>query len=104
MEKLYYSISEVSEITGVSQPNLRFWETEFRQLKPKRNNKGTRFYTAEDIQLIKQIIFLTKDQKLTLPGAKRKLEEKKDDITKKQEIAERLKAIKKELQGIAKNL
>ena len=43
MEKLYYSISEVSEILGVTQSNLRFWEKEFKQLKPKRNAKGTRF-------------------------------------------------------------
>ena len=52
-EKLYYSISEVAEMFSINQSNLRFWEKEFKQLKPRRNDKGTRFYTKEDIQLVK---------------------------------------------------
>lgn len=104
MEKLYYSISEVADIFKVNQSNLRFWEKEFKQLKPKRNEKGTRFYTPEDIQIIKQIIYLVNEQKLTLDGAKRKLSQKKDVIAKQQEIVERLKIIKEELLGISKAL
>ena len=104
MEKLYYSISEVADIFKVNQSNLRFWEKEFKQLKPKRNDKGTRFYTPEDIQIIKQIIYLVNEQKLTLDGAKRKLSQKKDVIAKQQEIVERLKIIKEELLGISKAL
>lgn len=101
MEKLYYSISEVAEMFNVNLSNLRFWEKEFPQLKPKRNAKGTRFYTKEDIQIIKKIIFLVEDQKLTLKGAQRKLSEKKDEVAKKQELVERLKNIRSELKGIA---
>ena len=56
MEKLYYSISEVAEMLNVNQSNLRFWEKEFKQLKPKRNDKGTRFYTQEDINVLKKIM------------------------------------------------
>ena len=56
-EKLYYSIKEVADMFSINQSNLRFWEKEFKQLKPKRNDKGTRFYTKEDIQVVKQIIF-----------------------------------------------
>jgi Predicted transcriptional regulators len=104
MEKLFYSISEVAEMFNVNQSNLRFWEKEFKQLKPKRNPKGTRFYSPEDILTIKQIIYLTTEQKLTLEGAKRKLSQKKDTIAKQQEIVERLKAIKVELQGISNAL
>lgn len=104
MEKLYYSISEVAEMFSVNQSNLRFWEKEFKQLKPKRNAKGTRFYTPEDIQFIKQIIYLTSDQKLTLEGAKRKLSQKKDAIAKQQEVVERLKWLRKELLGISSAL
>jgi len=104
MEKLYYSIAEVATLFNVNQSNLRFWEKEFKDLKPKRNEKGTRFYTSEDIQLIKQIIFLVNEQKLTLDGAKRKLSQKKDSIAKQQEVVERLKRIKAELQGISKAL
>lgn len=103
MEKLFYSISEVSEMLGVSQSNLRFWEKEFKQLKPRRHNNN-RFYSKDDITLLKQIIFLTSDQKLTLDGAKRKLSQKKDSVTKQQELVERLKLIKHELVGIAHEL
>jgi len=104
MEKIYYSISEVAEMFNVNQSNLRFWEKEFKQLKPKRNERGTRFYTQEDIVLIKQIIFLVNEQKLTLEGAKKKLSEKKDRIAKQQEISERLQFIKSELLSIEKAL
>jgi DNA-binding transcriptional MerR regulator len=104
MEKIFYSISEVAGMFGVNQSNLRFWEKEFEQLQPKRNAKGTRFYSQEDIQVIKQIIYLVNEQKLTLDGAKRKLSQKKDVIAKQQEVVERLKAIKKELLGISKEL
>lgn len=102
MEKLYYSISEVADMFNINQSNLRFWEKEFKQLHPKRNAKGTRFYTNDDIQLIKQIIFLVNEQKLTLDGARRKLSQKKDSIAKQQEVVERLKAVREELLGIAK--
>lgn len=89
---------------GVNQSNLRFWEKEFKQLSPKRNGKGTRFYSQEDIQVIKQIIYLVNEQKLTLDGAKRKLGQKKDVIAKQQELVERLKAIRKELLGISNEI
>jgi len=104
MEKLFYSISEVAKMFGINQSNLRFWEKEFKQLKPKRNDKGTRFYTPDDIQTIKQIIYLTTEQKLTLDGARRKLGQKKDSIAKQQEVVERLKVIRKELIGISNAL
>jgi len=104
MEKLFYSISEVAAMFGVNQSNLRFWEKEFKQLEPKRNPKGTRFYSPEDIQIIKQIIFLVNEQKLTLEGAKRKMSQKKDAVAKQQEVVERLKLIRTELLGISKAL
>jgi len=104
MEKLFYSISEVAEMFNVNQSNLRYWEKEFKQLKPKRNDKGTRFYTLSDIQIIKQIIYLVNEQKLTLDGAKRKLTQRKDATAKQQEVVERLKAIRSELMGISNAL
>ncbi len=104
MEKLYYSISEVAEMFDINQSNLRFWEKEFRQLKPKRNKGNTRFYTKEDIELIKTIKFLVDDKKLTLDGAKKQLNHKKDYIERQQEIVTRLKQIKTELLGIANEI
>jgi DNA-binding transcriptional MerR regulator len=100
MEKLFYSISEVAGMFKVNQSNLRFWEKEFKQLTPKRNAKGTRFYSPDDILVIKSIIYLVSEQKLTLEGAKRKLGQKKDVIAKQSEVVERLKQIRKELLGI----
>jgi DNA-binding transcriptional MerR regulator len=101
MEKLFYSISEVADMFHVNQSNLRFWEKEFKQLTPKRNAKGTRFYSPDDIAVIKSIIYLVNEQKLTLDGAKRKLSQKKDVVAKQSEVVERLKVIRKELMGIS---
>jgi len=101
MEKMYYSISEVAGMFGINQSNLRFWEKEFKQLKPKRNDKGTRFYTQEDIDTIKQIMFLVNEQNLTLQGAKQKMSKKMDVVAKQQQVVERLKSIRNELKGIA---
>jgi DNA-binding transcriptional MerR regulator len=102
MEKLYYSISEVADMFGINQSNLRFWEKEFKQLKPKRNKGNTRFYTNDDIQIIKTIKFLVEDRKLTLDGARMQLGQKKETIEKQQELMERLRQIRIELIGIAK--
>ncbi|MEA4936050.1 MAG: MerR family transcriptional regulator [Paludibacter sp.] len=104
MEKLYYSIAEVSKLLGINASNLRFWEKEFKQLKPRRNAKGTRFYTDDDITLIRQIIYLVNDQNLTLEGARQKLHQKKDQVAKQYELVERLKKIRSELKGMSKAL
>ena len=104
MDKIYFSISEVATLLQVTQSNLRFWEKEFKQLSPKRNDKGTRFYTSNDIQTIKNIIYLVDDQKLTLEGARRKLAQKKTSIEKQQQLVERLKVLRQELVGISKAL
>lgn len=101
---MYYSISEVAEMFQLNLSNLRFWEKEIKQLKPKRNDKGTRFYTKEDIQTIKQIKYLIDEQKLTLKGVREKLNEKKDIVAKQQEIVERLYSVRKELMSIASKL
>ena len=100
MEKIYYSISEVAEMFQINQSNLRFWEKEFKQLKPRRNEKGTRFYSKNDLQLIKQIVFLVNDQKLTLEGVRKKLSDKKDVVAKQQEIKERLTTVREELKSM----
>ena len=100
MEKIYYSISEVAEMFQINQSNLRFWEKEFKQLKPRRNEKGTRFYSKDDLQLIEQIVFLVNDQKLTLEGVRKKLSDKKDVVAKQQEIKERLTTVREELKSM----
>ena len=74
IRKLYYSISEVSKIAGLEQYVLRYWETEFAQLKPAKNRAGNRIYTNKDIKLIFEIKRLLRDEKYTIEGAKNMLE------------------------------
>ncbi|AFN75742.1 MerR family transcriptional regulator [Melioribacter roseus P3M-2] len=71
LKKLYYSISEVSKITGLEQYILRYWETEFEQLKPSKNRAGNRIYTNKDIKLILEIKKLLREEKYTIEGAKK---------------------------------
>ncbi len=73
IKKLYYSISEVSKITEVEQYVLRYWETEFEQLKPQKNRAGNRVYSNKDIQLILTIKSLLREKKYTIEGAKKVL-------------------------------
>jgi len=72
-EKRYYSISEVSRITGLEQYVLRYWEKEFPVLKPRKNKGGNRLYTPEDITLINRINHLRKTEGLTIPGVRQRL-------------------------------
>lgn len=88
---------------NISASNLRFWEREFKQLSPRRNDKGTRFYTDVDIATIKQIMYLVNDQNLTLEGARQKLTHKKDAVSKQQELKERLLKVREELKAISKS-
>jgi len=70
LKKLYYSISEVSRITEIEQYVLRYWETEFEQLKPQKNRAGNRVFTNKEIQLILQIKSLLREKRYTIEGAK----------------------------------
>jgi len=73
IKKLYYSISEVSEITGLKQYVLRYWETEFSQLKPGKNKAGNRIYRSHDVDTIMEIKSLLYDRKFTIKGAQQYL-------------------------------
>lgn len=84
LKKLYYSISEVSKITGLEQYILRYWESEFDILKPGKNRAGNRIYTNKDINLILRIKKLLRDEKYTIEGAKKILEEETTGIIPEQ--------------------
>lgn len=72
-EKRYYTISEVSRLTGLEQYVLRYWEKEFPLLKPRKNRGGNRLYTVKDIELVNRINHLRKEEGLTIAGARSKL-------------------------------
>ena len=75
VEKLYYSIGEVADMFNVNTSLIRFWEKEFDVIKPKKNKKGNRFFTIQDIENIKLIYHLVKERGMTLSGAKKKLKD-----------------------------
>ncbi len=108
-QRLYYSISEVAEITGLKAYVLRFWEKEFPLLRPKKNKAGNRIYQLKDIDLIKQIKDLLYENGFTIEGAKAQLRNSKNDKPDQSQIQNtRLKSllveIKKELESILKLL
>ena len=76
IKKLYYSIGDVSQITGLKQYVLRYWETEFSILKPTKNSAGNRTYVDKDIQIIKEIQNLLYEKKFTIKGANQYLTDK----------------------------
>ena len=83
-DKLYYSIGEVARAFGVNTSLIRFWEKEFEIIQPKKNRKGNRYFTPEDIRNLKVIYHLVKERGYTLEGARSALEEKQnleDEIT-----------------------
>lgn len=89
IRKLYYSIREVSEMTGLKPHVLRYWESEFPELQPKKNRAGNRAYTEPDIELVRRIQRLVHDEKYTLEGARQVLErEAEGDAAARAALAE----------------
>ncbi len=80
IKKLYYSIGEVSEITGLKQYVLRYWETEFPQLRPSKNRAGNRTYRLADVELIQEIQTLLYKKKFTIKGARQYLKDKVEPV------------------------
>jgi len=85
--KLYSSISEVSALTGIEQYVLRYWETEFDELRPHKNRAGNRIYAEKDVKLVARIKELLRDERYTMEGAKQILKQERD-AEKKASLAE----------------
>lgn len=99
-DKMYYSISEVSTMLNVNASLIRFWEKEFDVLRPKKNNKGNRQFTRDDVANLRLIYHLVKEQGYTLQGANEKLKLDKGQGTKKVEIIDSLYKIRNLLTDI----
>lgn len=95
-DKLYYSIGEVAKAFGVNASLIRFWEKEFDIIKPKKNKKGNRFFTPDDIKNLKLIYHLVKERGYTLDGAKIALQEQ-ENIKEEVELIARMEYIRSEL-------
>lgn len=103
-EKRYYKIGEVAKAFGVNTSHIRFWEKEFDIIKPKKNAKGNRLFTKEDVDNFKLIYNLVKERGFTLEGAKQKLKKNPETVVKNHEIISRLEAVKSELINIKNQL
>lgn len=103
-EKRYYGIGEVAKAFDVNTSLIRFWEKEFDALKPKKNAKGNRKFTPEDIKNLKLIYHLVKERGFTLEGAKTHLKESKQKTLDNFDIIDKLQRVRTELIKIKEQL
>jgi DNA-binding transcriptional MerR regulator len=104
VEKLFYTIGEVAEMFNVNTSLIRFWEREFDIIKPKKNKKGNRLFTKEDIDNFHLIYHLVKERGMTLKGAQRKLKDNREDTINNLEVIKSLSNIKKMLMDIKEEM
>lgn len=105
MAKVYYSISEVSKLTLLPVSTLRYWEDSIVQLKPYKNEKGKRFYTEGDIELIKRIKFIRDDLHITrIEAIQKELNQNVKKTDSRQRATEILKKVRQQLEEIRKNI
>jgi DNA-binding transcriptional MerR regulator len=105
--RLYYSISEVSDLVGVKPHVLRYWESQFKMLRPKKGRGGARMYRKRDIEVLFEIKQLLYDQRFTIAGARRRIldgsKDEKDQIElpfSKLDREETLRALRKDMEGL----
>lgn len=104
LDKKFYKIGDVSEILGIPESTLRYWETQFSIIKPKRNKKNIRYYTPNDIEIISKIYYLVKEKGLKLDAAQAQIRHNRDGVDKRFDAIEQLKNIKSQLQAFQKSL
>ena len=103
--KLYFKISEASELIGVPPSTLRFWEREFHgTICPHRSDKGTRYYTDKDIDAFRMIRFLIKDRGMKIDAARQEIRLNRDGVAKKAEAIESLIKVRESIQTIIDSL
>lgn len=104
INKLYYTMGEVTEMFGVNASQIRFYEREFDVLQPKKNKKGNRLFTQEDITHLKIIFNLVKDKGYTLQGAREHLRNNKNEVKENQRVIDSLEKLKGFLLEVRDNL
>jgi len=105
--KLYYSISEVSDLLGVKAHVLRYWETQFKMLRPKKARGGARRYKKRDIEILFDIKQLLYDQRFTIAGARRKILDDRQNGKEQIELPftkldreESIRSLRKDMEGL----
>ncbi len=98
--KKYYRIGDVSAMLDLPQSTLRYWESEFSELSPKRTTSGLRIYTPADVEMVEIIRFLLYDKGLTLDGAREHLRKNRRDTMRVHEAVKRLRAVRDRLTAV----
>lgn len=98
LTKKYYKIRDVAEILNVSEPTLRYWEQEFPEVKPMRSTSNQRYYTPDDIEILRIIYYLVKVRGLKIEAAKEQMRLNSSNITKRMDIINKLMDVRDELQ------
>lgn len=104
IKKKYYKIKDVAEILDVSQPTLRYWESEFPEIKPLRSNANQRYYTNDDIETLRIIHYLVKGRGLKIEAAKEQMRLNRKNISKRMDVIDKLSDIRDELELMLKAL
>ncbi len=104
LSKKYYKIGDVAELLDVSQTTLRYWESEFPEIEPRRSSSNRRYYTPEDIELLRTIYYLVKVKGLRVEAAKEQMRLNRKNISKRMEIIGELTDVRDELELILKSL
>lgn len=97
LDKKFYKIGDVATILGIPMSTLRYWESQFTIIKPKRNAKNIRFYTPNDIEIIRKVYYLVKEKGLKLDAAQAQIRVNRDGVDKRFEVIDKLKSIKADL-------
>jgi DNA-binding transcriptional MerR regulator len=104
-EKLYYTIGEVADIIGENTSLVRFWAQKFPEyIKPARNKKGNRLFTADDLSNFRLIYYLVKERGMTLEGAAKRMKDNKEGVDRRVDVIESLTGIKERLTEISNML
>ncbi len=104
IEKKYFTIGEVAKELGVATSLIRFWESQFDFIKPKKNSKGNRKFTQDDLKKIKMVYHLVKEKGYTLQGAQDHIKQNKHSISDKAEMIASLKKIRGFLEDMKNQL
>ena len=104
LDKKFYKIGDVAKILELPESTLRYWESQFTIIKPRRNAKNIRFYTPNDIETIRKIYYLVKEKGFKLDAAQAQIRANRDGVDKRFEVVTRLKQVKDQLKQLQQAL
>ena len=104
IEKQYFTIGEVATQFNVAESLIRFWETEFEDLRPRRSKKGNRLYTPQDVEIFRTIYHLLKERGYTIPGAREMLKSKGGQLKDKVDVIQSIEKVRAFLVSLKKEL